>query len=75
MDKITYLRSLHDLIYVANLADTDRREEWQEAKQSATHAQALLDIVGSIVSRSEYDMFLNCFGDFESFQYYYEGGN
>jgi len=75
MDKITYLRSLHDLIYVANLADTDRREDWQEAKQASTHAQALLDIVGSIVSRSEYDMFLNCFGDFESFQYYYEGGN
>lgn len=71
MDKITYLRSLHDLIYIANLADTDRREDWQEAKQSATHAQAMLNLVESILTKGEYEVFLNCFGDFNSFEYYY----
>lgn len=68
MEKTTYLRMLHDLIYQANLADTDdRAEPWQDASHAHKHAQPMLDIARSLMNAREYEIFLDCFGDFDSF--------
>lgn len=70
MTKSEYLRSLHDLAYQANLADApDRREDWQTADMASTHAQPLLDIVRSLMNAREFEVFCDCFGDFDSFLY------
>lgn len=69
MTKTEYLKSLHDLIYQANLADSDRAEAWQKAKHAATHCQPLLDIAhDTIGSESGYQVFCDCLGDFASFE-------
>lgn len=67
MEKIEYLRKLHDLAYVANMADSDRAEPWQQWQHAATHAQPLLDMVKSLMSPAEYELFCDCFGDFDAF--------
>ena len=68
MDKLTYLKMLHDLAYQANLADVpDRREAWQQYQHAATHAQPLLDIVKSLLSPAEFELFCDCVGDFDAF--------
>jgi hypothetical protein len=69
MEKIAYLRHLHDIAYQANLADTDRAEDWQWPGMAHHHAQPILDIIESMLSPEQYEIFLNCFGDFESFIY------
>lgn len=69
MEKLDYLRRLHDLAYTANLADTDRRAEWQKANMASTHAQPLLDMVESILTPAEYEVFLNCFGCWSDIEY------
>ncbi len=67
MTKIEYLRRLHDIAYQANLADTDRAEDWQFPGMSSLHVNPILDIIESMMSPAQYQMFLDCFGDFASF--------
>lgn len=62
MTKLDYLHRLHDLAYTANLADTDRCEDWQTATMASQHVQPILDIVQSLLNREQFEMFLNCFG-------------
>ena len=65
MDKIEYLRKLHDIAYQANLADApDMADEWQSPSMACTHVQPILDIVQSMLSPEQYQMFLDCFGCF-----------
>ena len=73
MTKMEYIRKLHDVAYVANLADSDRAEAWQCAKMAHSHVQPVLDIIESMLTREQYQCFLDCFGDFESFAHYVKG--
>jgi hypothetical protein len=66
MTKIEYLRRLHDIAYQANLADTEHAEGWQRASMASAHVNPILDIVESMMSPPQYQMFLDCFGDFAS---------
>ena len=70
MTKMEYIRKLHDVAYIANLADSDRAEAWQWAQMAHSHVQPVLDIIESMLTREQYQCFLDCFGDFESFAYY-----
>lgn len=67
MEKMAYLKMLHDIAYQANLADTERKESWQHWSHASEHVQKVLDIVSSMLTDSEYDLFLNCFGCFTDF--------
>ena len=69
MTNLEYIRKLHDLAYQANLADTEQAEDWQTPSMAHSHAQALLDIVSSMMDAEQYQVFLDCFGDFGSFEY------
>lgn len=70
MEKNEYLRQLHDLAYVANRADSaELRENWQHASHASAHVNALLDIVKSLLTERDYEIFLDCFGDFDAFLY------
>jgi hypothetical protein len=73
MTKMEYIRKLHDLAYVANLADSDRAEEWQLAGMAHHHVQPMLDIIESMLTREQYQCFLDCFGDFASFAHHMKG--
>jgi hypothetical protein len=73
MTKLEYLRRLHDLAYIANLADTDRAEPWQRPAMAHQHVQPLLDIVSDILTPAEYAAFLDLFGDFVSFAAFLAG--
>jgi len=72
MEKIEYIRHLHNAAYMANLADTERREDWQTENMAHDHVNPILEIVRSVLTPAEYDAFLNYFGDFESFVAYME---
>jgi len=72
MEKIEYIRHLHNAAYMANLADSERKADWQTPDMANVHVQALLDIVESVLTPSQYEAFLNHFGDFESFVAYME---
>ena len=67
MTKLEYLRRLHDVAYIANLADTDLAEPWQRPAMAHLHVQPVLDIVSDILTPAEYEAFLDFFGDFASF--------
>lgn len=68
MDFLTYLRSLHDIAYQANIADVpDMRSYWQRPEHAETHVNACLKMVRSLISEREFEIFLDCFGDFDSF--------
>jgi hypothetical protein len=73
MTKMEYIRKLHDVAYIANLADSDRAEAWQCAKMAHSHVQPVLDIIENMLTREQYQCFLDCFGDFESFARYVKG--
>lgn len=68
MEKNEYLRKLHDLAYTANRADSpEMAQDWQAASHASAHVNALLDIVKSLLTAREYEIFLDCFGDFDAF--------
>jgi hypothetical protein len=73
MTKLEYIRKLHDVAYIANLADSDRAEAWQWPGMAHYHVQPVLDIIESMLTREQYQCFLDCFGDFESFARYVKG--
>lgn len=70
MEKLEYLRNLHNAAYIANLSDTDRAGDWQTPDLASGHVNAILEMIQSILTPVEYEAFLNHFGDFESFVHY-----
>lgn len=73
MEKLDYLEKLHDLAYAANQADVaELRADWQTPDQVSTHVNALMALVRDVIGNgTAMDLFLDCFGDFDSFRINY----
>ena len=68
LSKIEYLRSLHDLIYTANMADSGvHKQDWQNVDMVSEHCNVLYKLVRDVVGEGHVDVFFDHFGDFDGF--------
>ena len=74
--KIEFLEQIHDAAVIANRADAcddERWQPWMKPEYCATIAQPLLNIVRDVLDDDDaYQLFLDLFGDFDSFKVAYK---